>query len=109
MQILRMRMTFLINPGSVIETDRVDDQGISFPFTDRVAHISGIQILGMSPPVGVDLAHDVVALEEHDHPARNLDDLLWVGNEHDAGYAGRKTTNGRVRVRRPECGLLELW
>ena len=54
------------------------------------------------------MAHDVVALEEHDHPARNLDDLLWVGNEHDPGYAGRKTTNGRVGVSRPEFGSLNF-
>src|SRR5579864_9391992 len=47
-----------VDPGLVVEADRVDHQRISFPPADRVSHPSRIDILGMlAALVGIDLAN----------------------------------------------------
>jgi hypothetical protein len=52
-------MTDLINPGLVVKSDGVNDQGIPFPLADGVSHPGRRGILGVSSSVGEDLAHKV--------------------------------------------------
>src|ERR1700674_3789869 len=67
----------------------------------------------MLPPIREDLAHKVIVLEEHDHPARNLHNLQRLSDSHnvDSWHSRRKTLENRiVRLRygdsvRPEVGF----
>src|ERR1700693_6650015 len=70
-----MRMAHEIEPGFVVKTDRVNNECISLPLANRVPHPRGSHILGMLTPICVDLAHKVIVLKEHDHPARDLNNL----------------------------------
>src|SRR5258707_6700584 len=74
-QLVGMRMAVIIEPCFVVKTDGVNDECISLPLANRVSHPCGIQILGMLTPIGVNLAHKVIVLIQHDHPARGLHDL----------------------------------
>ena len=92
-QFVAVRMTFPIEPGFVVETNRINHERIPFPLADRVPHPRGNQILGMLPSIHEDLAHKVIVLEEHEHAAGNLNDLERLSNSHkvDSRHSGRKT------------------
>src|ERR1700688_3208875 len=74
-----MRITKLIEPGSVVKTGRVNDECASVPFANRVSEPSRVRILGKFSPVRPDFAPCVIPLEELQHPARNLNDLDRCG------------------------------
>src|SRR5207245_3315537 len=97
-----MRETCAIDPGFVVKTDCVDDEGISLVPTNRVPHPRQIRILGMLAPIGEDLAYMVIELEQFNHPARGLNDLKYEGLNIDPWHAGRKTPDifprGRIHV-----------
>src|SRR6266853_579672 len=54
-QFLAVGMSIGIEPTLVVQTDCVDDKSIAFPLADGIAHPSGLEVLGMTPPVGPDL------------------------------------------------------
>src|SRR5882672_5993312 len=74
-QLFSVRMAVIIEPSFIVKTDGVNDECISLPLANRVSHPCRIQILGMLTPIGVNLAHKVIVLIEHDHLAGGLHDL----------------------------------
>src|SRR5437660_4807072 len=74
-QLVRMWKTSAIDPGLVVETDGVDDERVSLVSPNGVPHPSKIWILRVLAPIGEDLAHIVIELEQLNHPPRGLDDL----------------------------------
>src|ERR1700722_6474594 len=92
-----MRMTLGRDPGSVVKTDRIDHERVSFPMTDRMPHPFGIHIFGMAAPVEKNLAMagDVV-LKEHDKQGRGLHQLVRKRRP-GVGYApGQAVCSGSV-------------
>src|SRR6202158_4842605 len=89
-------MTYLIEQGFVVKTDRIGDQCISLPPANRVPHPEGAQILVMWAPIRVDSAHKVIELEEHDHLARNLSDLHWKVEKINPWHTGRKAVENWI-------------
>src|SRR5258707_8112602 len=73
------RITIGIGPDLVVKTNRVDDECVSLPFANGVPQPGGVRIFGKRSPICPDGAPNVILLEEHQHPARNLNDLKWVG------------------------------
>src|SRR5437016_272706 len=55
-QLLRVRMTAEIEPELVIESDRIDDQSVSFEVPDRMAVPRRVEIIRMFALVQKDLA-----------------------------------------------------
>src|SRR5580704_1685276 len=74
-----MRMAHLIEPGLVVETDGVDNEGVSLPFSDRIAHPAWVQVFRMRPGIRPDLA-DIVT--------------KFVDDEHAPGY--RENFHGKI-------------
>src|SRR5258706_14715281 len=96
-QFLAVWMAVVIEPGFIVESDGVNDERISLPLSDRIAHPCGRQILGMLPAVREDLADEVMVLKQHDHLARALQDFHWLASyQINAWHAGRKTVDDRV-------------
>jgi len=46
-------ITLPIERGFIIKTDRIGDEGISFPPANRVSHPKLTRILVMGPPIGI--------------------------------------------------------
>src|ERR1700682_5869393 len=97
-------MTDLIEQGFVVKTDRIGDQCISLPPANRVPHPEGAQILVMRAPIRVDSAHKVIELEEHDHLARNLNDLHWKVEKIDSRHTWWKTIKNWIAQDRAWAG-----
>src|SRR6478672_4828952 len=57
----RVRDTRLVEPGDVVLSDRLHDERVALPVTDRVAEPRGDRARVVSPPVEEDLAPDVRA------------------------------------------------
>ena len=64
MQLLAARIAEEVNPGFVVETNRINNEGISVPFANRVAHPSGVQIRRVTSTVGINLTIGVFALKK---------------------------------------------
>lgn len=65
MESLAVGVTVIVQPPSVVESDPVDYQCVSFPFTDRVPGPGWIWILGMVTTVQEDLAETRLLILEH--------------------------------------------
>src|SRR6266478_6656323 len=89
------RIPIGIDPLLVVEPNRFDNECVSFPLANRVPQPTGVGIFGKWPPVRPDGAPNVLLLEEHEHPARNLYDLKWVGVIEKLGRAVRIAAQGR--------------
>ena len=61
-----------INPLLDAETDRFDDEHVAFPMANLVTDPARVGVLEKRPPIGPDGASNVLLLEEHQHPSRNL-------------------------------------
>src|SRR5690348_5736608 len=48
-----MRKAFGFNPRTVVKSDRIDTQRVTFPLSDRVARIRRFQILRMRAPIHI--------------------------------------------------------
>ena len=97
-QRIRMRQAHRVEPGLVIETDRVNDQRVAFKFADRVPHVRRFQIARMSSPIHEDLPHQgLVLVNDHDAVAR-LNNLPGKRLKHGARNAGRNASLGRVHA-----------
>src|ERR1700704_3174064 len=90
-----------IDPLLVVEPNRFDNECVSFPLANRVPQPTGVGIFGKWPPVCPDGAPNVLLLEEHEHPARNLHDLKWVGMIQKLGRA--------VRIAAQRWSILFTW
>src|SRR5438105_9563066 len=53
MKLICMRRPLPLHPESFVEPDRVDDQRIPLPMTDRVSVVTGSDVLGMRPAVHI--------------------------------------------------------
>src|SRR6266850_6086753 len=89
-------ITFPIECGLVVKTDRIGNERISLPLANRVAHPQRAQLFVMRAPVCVDSAHEVIELEEHDHLTWNLDDLHWKVEKIDPRHTRWKATENRI-------------
>src|SRR5467141_1795412 len=83
-----------IGPHVVVETNRFDNERVSLPPANRVPQPTGVWIFGKWPPVGPDGAPNVELLEEHEHPARNLNDLHGVGKDQKLWRTARLAMQG---------------
>ena len=84
-------ITFPVECSLVIKTDCIGNEGIAFPSADGVSHPKRTSIFVMRTPIRVDSAHEVIKLEEHDHLARNLNDLHRKVEKVDSWHAWGKT------------------
>src|SRR5882672_1732143 len=96
MQILGVRRSKSINPRSLIDADRVDDQRVTFITANGFAIPGRLDVRQML--VGeVDVPNLLLAGEDHHHDLRRLNEIhrLGHGSQQEAGNANRPAT--RVR------------
>src|SRR5467141_464956 len=86
-----MRKTHRIEPGLVVETNRVHDECISLVSANGVPHVCGVEILGMSPAIHKDLPRDGLVFEDHDDTVAGVNDFPGKRLQHDSWNAGRDT------------------
>src|ERR1700730_5202637 len=98
MHSVTMRMTISIKPTPVVKTDRVHDKCISLPLTSRVPIPRRVGILRKRSAIHPDLAVFVKILVEHQHPARNLNDLKWSLTKRDARQSGGITVESWIII-----------
>src|ERR1700747_1932356 len=67
MKFVAVRHSMQIQPALVIETNGVHNQGVTFPFPDRVSKPSGIKVLWMPLPIRVNPSYDVHEFMNHDY------------------------------------------
>src|SRR5882672_6872795 len=88
-----------VGPHFVVETNRFDNERVSLPPANRVPQPTGVGIFGKRPPVGPDGPPNVQFLEEHEHPARNLNDLHGVGKDQKLRRTARLAMQGSAVFR----------
>src|ERR1700674_273335 len=91
-----MRMAADIQPGLVVETSGIDDESVSLPFANGVAHPGWVGIFRMLPSIGKNLAHVVFVFEVHDRAARNLEEFKRVRVGIDVWNTRREATKIRI-------------
>src|SRR5260370_38696258 len=100
-----MRKGCTVQLRLIIESDRVNHQRIPVPPADRVAHPRGVQVLGVFVgSVRINLPDKVVALEELDYTARDLNNLERKGMHVDSRNTGREASDFIARSRVDEIG-----
>src|SRR6267142_2362578 len=72
---IAFRRPFFIHPGPRIETDRIDDELISFPPAGRVAVPREVRILGKPPSIRPDLAPYAIPFNQLHHLVGKLNEL----------------------------------
>src|SRR5262249_30280719 len=90
-----MRMAVVIEPGRLVNTDRIHDQRIFVPFTDRISVPRGLAVLGERPAVGKYLAVGMVRLEQYGDEPGSLNDLTGSEVTVEVRHTVRKTTPAR--------------
>src|ERR1700674_5065111 len=91
-----MGKAYVIQPRDVIETGRIDNQGVAFPLADRIAIVGkAVELLGMSP-IQMDLPQLVAGLLIHEDLPRNLKYLYGERDEHNPGHTVRQARQIRV-------------
>src|ERR1700674_3499343 len=65
-------------PGFVVEAGHVHYQRISLPMADRIAHIGGVQVIGMGAAIGVNDAIGGAIPADHGDHLRSLNDLHFA-------------------------------
>src|ERR1051326_5076512 len=73
--LVAVRTAEMIEPGSVVITNGLDDERISFPFADRVSPPCRIRILGEFAAIRPDGAPYVMELHVLQHPVWSLNEL----------------------------------
>src|SRR4030095_8988342 len=68
-------------PGLVIEAGNIDDQSVTLPAANRIAHVTGNDVVGMFR-VQRNHAENVHVFVEHDDLRGRLDNLLWEETQH---------------------------
>src|SRR4030095_11078330 len=69
---IAVRIAVEIQPGYIVEADRIDDKCVSLPSSDRISHPGWIRIVRKFSSVGPDRAPMPIVFEEHDDPAWHL-------------------------------------
>src|SRR5205809_3948360 len=80
----RVRQAAPIEPEAFVETNRVYDERVAFPVTDRMAVVIRLELRWMRPPVRIDRPESVGPTDIEDVDAlefRNLDNLHAVGRQ----------------------------
>src|SRR5882762_9441643 len=95
-----MRMTGSVDPRFVIYTDGVNHERVSLILANRVPHPGARITVGMSSPIHVDSAHQVILIEQQEHLVRELTELEHAKLiQHEVGRTLRHTTGkGGVQV-----------
>src|SRR5882762_9355630 len=70
-----MRMARRVEPGLVVQADGVHYERLPIPSANGVSHPCGIEIGGMPSSIGPDLTLRVACFEQHENPARSLEDF----------------------------------
>src|SRR5436309_3191449 len=101
-----MRITILIEPGSFIKIERVNDECVSLPLTGGVAvpPREVVQVLGIFrkySSIRPDFAQYSMPLEKLQQPALRLNELKWSGKKQDSWQTLRITVPNDVISR---CG-----
>src|SRR5580693_156015 len=92
MKFVTVRHSMEIQPALVIETNGVHNEGVTFPFPDRVSKPSGIQVLWMSLPIRINPSDGVHEFMNYDHSPWRLQDCHRIdGRKHQPRNAGRYT------------------
>src|SRR5882762_7594943 len=74
-----------------VVTARIDDERVSLPFANRVAHVIGFQIVGKISSVRPNFAPIVIILKVLQKPVAGLNILKWSGRKEIARCAVRIT------------------
>ena len=76
---IAVRVTEAVEPASVIEADRIDDEGVAVPLAGRITHPPRLWILNRVTIVEKNLAKDRVLLVENPDQSRCLDNFVRKG------------------------------
>ncbi len=94
-QRLAVREPAVVQPGHVVEPDRLDDERVAFPLAHRVAEPGRLGIGRQRTAVGEDLAIVVVGFEQHHGDRGRLDDLRRRAQRVEIRHAVRNAALGR--------------
>src|SRR5437868_6056656 len=104
-QFIGMWYALTVKPGFVIESDGVDDKGVTVPFGNRIAHPQRLEVFRMTATIQKELtiAMDVSLIKNDDQRGR-LNELLrkWR-NPRDTG---RQTMPFRIILAQIRPALL---
>src|ERR1700731_3550596 len=90
LQRVRVRVTAIVQPGSLFESSRLDNKRVAFPLPDRVPEPGRIGILWERAAIGENLPILIEFLVENHEFTRRLDNLERdVGNQHRIRHAVR--------------------
>lgn len=92
MQLIAMLMAGCIEPGAVVEPDRIDYQGVAFPVANGVAKPSGVWIFRVVAPIGIDNSKRPLVLKQDGRYGRRLHNL----ERHDAGLNSSRRADGQA-------------
>src|SRR5258706_11958911 len=93
-------MLCTIDPGFGVESDGVHDERVSFPLADRISHVGGRQILGMIPPVGINLPDQVLIFVDDQYALGQCNNFEWIWLCPHSGHAwGNAEHDQRVFLR----------
>lgn len=97
MQLIAVLMAGRIDPGAVIQPDRIDHQGAAFPVSDGVAKPRRVEIFWMASAVGVNDAEGALVLKQDSGYSGRLNNLERHETSLDAsGRADGQTLRQRV-------------
>src|ERR1700722_4982183 len=92
------RVLVIADEGFVVEAGDVDDERVSVPMPDGIAHVGRVQVVRMSAAVGRDHAEDVIGLVENDDEPRLLNDLQRIGLHRGSRDAGRHAGDSLAEI-----------
>ena len=99
LHVLAVRISELVEPRPIVESDAVDDKHVAFPFADGSAIPCGLHFVRRRKlPIDEDLAPVVMPFEELNHPAGHLHDLHRLMRRDDFGVQKPGNTE---RIARP--------
>src|SRR5260370_866267 len=75
--LIAVRITKMIEPGSIVITNGLNDECVSLPPANRVPVPTRIRIFRKWPPIGPDGAPQIVILHMLQHPVRGLNEFKW--------------------------------
>src|SRR5260370_25003211 len=79
-----------VERGLVVESCCIHDERVPLPPPNRISHPRGDQVLGMFPPVGVNLPYQVLKFVVNQHSARQRNDFEPMRLRPDTWHARRK-------------------
>src|ERR1700687_2786113 len=92
-----------VGPDLIVKANRIDNERISLPLSNRVPQPTGSGILRKRSSVRPNSAPNVKLLVENQNPAGNLHDFVWVGKSDKHRRTCRLTAQNRI-ILRPSYG-----